>query len=242
MRIKKSVIFYGWKNYENLTYEVKRHDLPIVHRLECIWNNPKLGQIASFQSGLEEMANATFCTYQGSDICDHDKGSGVFVKIQGKYYLRGIVSVAMNKPCGEEKEYFFVDIIANRYDIEERVEFYHKEIETNGDDISSMVNIDYSTSSFKSFTGTSILLSCGQIIISYFKIEEKPYAWYKDKVEISFDNFERGTIIKSTGGLYIKNLTLDDNGYYICVFKHGTHASLLFELQVENFYNESSKS
>jgi secreted trypsin-like serine protease len=83
-------------------------EIPIFDYHNCTRNieNP------SFRSF---MASRTFCggPGDGRGVCEGDSGSGVYVKYNGQYYLRGSVSTSMPgtvRQCNVNTQALFMDV------------------------------------------------------------------------------------------------------------------------------------
>ncbi|XP_070504795.1 uncharacterized protein [Chironomus tepperi] len=85
---------YGLNQNRNLENVLKKVKMPIeLSNEKCFFSNPVLLLLSSLR---------TFCAgyRNGSSVCEGDSGNGLFVKDQGVYYLRGIVSSSIADPEG----------------------------------------------------------------------------------------------------------------------------------------------
>ena len=73
------------KGHENTP---RMADTPIHHNDDCTLNNYRLKQFSSHRTFCGGHAN-------GTSVCAGDAGSGLFVKKDDKFYLRGIASAAL---------------------------------------------------------------------------------------------------------------------------------------------------
>lgn len=115
---------YGWgvsDDFDSSEPIAKVVDLEISSISECVFGEKgdrRLSHIAWTDS---------FCAGQkGKGICKGDSGSGLFVKIEDRYYLRGIVSSAIIVKCSETDKALFSDVqkyenfIMNSIDVSEK--------------------------------------------------------------------------------------------------------------------------
>lgn len=91
------------KKYEAFPRKLKVH---ILSNEDCFLKDPRQAKISSKQ---------TFCagTEIGAGVCKGDSGSGLFVSIQNKMYLAGIVSASLagNNHCDLSEYAIFTNII-----------------------------------------------------------------------------------------------------------------------------------
>lgn len=80
----------GWGRTEtgDIATKAKVLEVPIVSESECLRADPSFAHITS---------NRTFCAggRNGAGPCDGDSGGGLVLKRNNKWYLRGIISVAL---------------------------------------------------------------------------------------------------------------------------------------------------
>lgn len=95
----------GWGVFDdsNIPSNLPRKvELPIVSNLECFKKDEALVRII-----WEE----AFCAgREGSGVCKGDSGSGLYVEIFGRFYLRGIVSSSVARPCTQTNYAIYSDI------------------------------------------------------------------------------------------------------------------------------------
>lgn len=65
--------------------EIKKMKLTIQYNDACLEETPRAAKLSS---------NRTFCaiSWNGSVVCNGDSGAGLYIKIDGVYYLKGILS------------------------------------------------------------------------------------------------------------------------------------------------------
>lgn len=95
----------GWGNYNSAerTSEIPRKiELPILNNQECFKREEVLAKLKWTES---------FCA-GGDDIgvCKGDSGSGFYIKDNGRFFLRGIVSSSVNRECGSTKVALYTDV------------------------------------------------------------------------------------------------------------------------------------
>lgn len=97
----------GWGQFDNTwttsNLPRKTNDLPIIKFMDCVRKETNLGGLAwteSFCAGKERRG-----------VCEGDSGSGYYVQLNGRYYLRGIVSSAIRKDCSESFIALFSDVL-----------------------------------------------------------------------------------------------------------------------------------
>ncbi|KAJ8711200.1 hypothetical protein PYW07_008442 [Mythimna separata] len=88
---KGSVV--GWRYDENATLDEELHlvELPVVSQETCLRSYPQF--FAKFTS------NYTYCAgnRNGSSVCNGDSGGGMVFRMDGIWYLRGLVSLSLAK-------------------------------------------------------------------------------------------------------------------------------------------------
>lgn len=83
-------------------------NVPIISNEKCYQEEPKLAQIGW---------NESFCAgKEGIGVCTGDSGSGLYVEVEGRYYLKGIVSAAVNGG-GCEGSHFAIYTDVTKYDL-----------------------------------------------------------------------------------------------------------------------------
>lgn len=98
----------GWGLYgaTKASDVLRKIEIPIVKKSECLNKFPNLASIVweeSFCSG-SELAR----------VCQGDSGSGYYVEVDGKYYLRGVVSSGLESgddSCRTKSVSLFSDVI-----------------------------------------------------------------------------------------------------------------------------------
>lgn len=94
-------------------------EIPIISNEKCYREESKLASI-----GWDE----SFCAgKEGIGVCSGDSGSGIYVEINGKYYIKGVVSAAINGGgCGGSKFAIFTDLTKYDLSIEGRLRNLNK--------------------------------------------------------------------------------------------------------------------
>lgn len=83
----------------------RKTELPILNYLDCLRKNP--GLLSIFSDDL-------FCAGKdGSGVCKGDSGSGLYVEVDGKFYVRGIVSSSINVLCSRTAAALYSDVLKN---------------------------------------------------------------------------------------------------------------------------------
>jgi len=103
------VVSYGHNETMSYNPEVSstKFEMPIQDEFTCIDNNEVFADISS---------NRTFCagTGDGEGVCSEDYGSGLYVKSNGRFYLRGILSAVISddrkKKCSDDSYSLFTDV------------------------------------------------------------------------------------------------------------------------------------
>lgn len=103
-------------NYENLAIEAQIVNLTIVDLVRCFIIESELATIHWEES---------FCAESNmSGVCRGDSGSGLYVEINGKYFLKGIVSSSIVRDCSQKaialysdvtKYFQFIKVLRNSY-------------------------------------------------------------------------------------------------------------------------------
>ena len=108
---------YGHNNTMKLNPEFtpRKLEIQIQEFFECVMNNEAFAHISS---------NRTFCALpkDGTEVCVEDYGSGLYVKHEGSYYLRGILSTVMSddkSKCKIGSDSLYTDVTAYTKWIEE---------------------------------------------------------------------------------------------------------------------------
>lgn len=107
-------VLYGWGNNETEVLQSTpfKVELPINDKYNCTFENPYISDLVWDKS---------FCAGKnGAGACSGDSGSGIYVEMYGKYFLRGIVSSSEARRCGTTSEAIFSDAIEYRDFIEVR--------------------------------------------------------------------------------------------------------------------------
>lgn len=103
------VVSYGHNETMSFNPEVSptKFEMPIQDELTCIFSNDAFAYISS---------NRTLCagTGKGEGVCSADYGSGLYVKSNGRIYLRGILSAVISndskKKCSGDSYSLFTDV------------------------------------------------------------------------------------------------------------------------------------
>lgn len=112
-------IVTGWGKSEDpskLTENLpKLITAPMQTNEECFLETVALAELSSMQ---------TFCAglKNGSGVCQGDSGSGMFIKVNGVYYLMGIVSSSLmtDKGCDVSKNAIYTNVLKFRSWIEKK--------------------------------------------------------------------------------------------------------------------------
>lgn len=96
----------GWgksEDYGNSVDIARIVNLEIQELVECFIENPLLAKIAWTKA---------FCAKsEDKGVCEGDSGSGLYVKIGDKFFLKGLVSSSIQKECSEKSTALYTDII-----------------------------------------------------------------------------------------------------------------------------------
>lgn len=100
----------GWGKSEdpskNHEMQPKLINVPIQTNSECIYGERSLFDLTS---------SRTFCAglKNGSGTCFGDSGGGLFIKVDGVYYLKGIVSSSLvkNENCDISRSTVYTDVL-----------------------------------------------------------------------------------------------------------------------------------
>lgn len=87
--VKKGIVVgYGRNESQDLQKIPRKIEIPMQTQEQCFLSNPELAELSS---------KRTFCagSADGSGVCVGDSGGGMFIKVNGVYYLRGIVSSSL---------------------------------------------------------------------------------------------------------------------------------------------------
>ncbi|GBP45819.1 Serine protease gd [Eumeta japonica] len=86
---KGSVVGWGYNEIDQLNEELSLVEMPVVDELTCIRSKRKFFAIFTSES--------TYCAgdRSGSSVCNGDSGGGMVFKMQGSWYLRGLVSLSV---------------------------------------------------------------------------------------------------------------------------------------------------
>jgi secreted trypsin-like serine protease len=109
----------GWGHYdqkETPSNIANKIDINIIDDRECFQKETILTHISwseSFCGGNEE-----------GGVCQGDSGSGYYVKKDGKFYLRGIVSSSVVRDCGDSHEAIYTDVFSYLRFLKDVSEFY----------------------------------------------------------------------------------------------------------------------
>lgn len=95
----------GWGVFNDLSAHSKlprKVELPIVSDRECFRKDNLLARV---------IWDEAFCAgREGAGVCKGDSGSGFYVESAGKFYLRGIVSSSIVRPCSQTHLAIYSDI------------------------------------------------------------------------------------------------------------------------------------
>ncbi|GBP45818.1 Serine protease gd [Eumeta japonica] len=104
-----SVVGWGFNENDVLNEELNLIEMPVVDEVTCILSKRKF--FAVFTSEF------TFCAGErnGASVCNGDSGGGMMFKMQGSWYLRGLVSLSVpreDKPnvCDPRHYVVFTDV------------------------------------------------------------------------------------------------------------------------------------
>lgn len=97
----------GWgiiDDHDTMSNLPRKVELPILSDGDCFRNDPRLALISWPES---------FCAGKvGSGVCRGDSGSGLYVKENGQYFLKGIVSSSVASLCSETYLVLYTEISA----------------------------------------------------------------------------------------------------------------------------------
>lgn len=83
----------------------RKAEIPILSDRECLRKNQALSPIFS---------DDLFCAGKtNSGVCKGDSGSGFYVQMDGKFYLRGIVSSSTVTSCSQSNLALYSDVLKN---------------------------------------------------------------------------------------------------------------------------------
>lgn len=105
---KGKVAGWGTNGDHGASVDVARiADLDIIEKSLCFQKDSNLARISW---------NDAFCAGSESQgVCQGDSGSGLYVEIDNKFYLKGIVSSSIVRKCSEKSYALFSDV-AKYYD------------------------------------------------------------------------------------------------------------------------------
>lgn len=91
-------VVMGWGLSKDLTKDknvAKLMKVAIQDNDDCFEETPQLAALSS---------RRTFCAgpRNGSEICSYNTGAGLFIKIDGVYFLKGLVSMSLVRVSGNE--------------------------------------------------------------------------------------------------------------------------------------------
>lgn len=96
----------GWGYYDdskNPSNLPRKIDLDIISNKECFKRDRSLKLVS---------ADGMFCAgKEGVAVCSGDSGSGLYVNINGKFYLRGLVSAAKQTECSRGYLALYTDVM-----------------------------------------------------------------------------------------------------------------------------------
>lgn len=111
---------WGYNEYGVISEELSYAHMPIVSFQTCILSNPE------FFSRVT--SNTTFCAgfdNGGTNVCNGDSGGGLVLKENGRWYLRGIVSVSIALQnhflCDPDHYAVFTDVAKHKQWIEDNM-------------------------------------------------------------------------------------------------------------------------
>lgn len=99
-------VIYGWGKNESEVLQTKpfKVEVPINDVYNCTVENPYIAHL---------VWNESICAGKISKgVCKGDSGSGLYVNISNRFYLRGIVSSSTVESCGKTSEAIFADAVA----------------------------------------------------------------------------------------------------------------------------------
>lgn len=96
----------SWGVYDDVgtvSFIPRKIEMPIVNKLKCLKEEKGL---------IDTIWDEAFCAgKRGAGVCQGDSGAGFYVSKNGKFYLRGIVSSSVRKPCSESNLALYSDVI-----------------------------------------------------------------------------------------------------------------------------------
>lgn len=98
----------GWKIHNDIKKTPVEIDLPlrmnysIIDSEKCLKENPQLSRVIHVNNVCAEKQNI--------HVCNADVGSGLLMKMSGKYYVRGILTSIASRKCKQTKVTIFSDI------------------------------------------------------------------------------------------------------------------------------------
>lgn len=96
----------GWGQYDDSEQQSnlpRKIDLDVIPNKQCF----KLESRLKLASG-----DGMFCAgKKGVAVCSGDSGSGLYVNIKGKFYLRGLVSSSVRTRCSEGYVALYTDVL-----------------------------------------------------------------------------------------------------------------------------------
>jgi secreted trypsin-like serine protease len=100
------IVGYGYTDsLGTLPTTPKKLKTSIVSNENCFFKSPSLAALSSTR---------TFCagSADGRGTCNGDSGGGFYIKYQGKFYLRGIISASLikNKSCDVSTYAIYTDV------------------------------------------------------------------------------------------------------------------------------------
>uniref|UniRef100_U5EDK9 Putative trypsin n=1 Tax=Corethrella appendiculata TaxID=1370023 RepID=U5EDK9_9DIPT len=107
-----SVIGWGFDGNSEISATLKETKMPIVNTFTCIHSVPGVfGKLVNENNYCAGFRN-------GTGVCNGDSGSGMFFKVSGRWYLRGIVSQAIidgnTLKCDLNEYVIFTDVTKYR--------------------------------------------------------------------------------------------------------------------------------
>lgn len=101
--VSGTVVGWGAHDNTNIPSDYPRKiEIPILDPRDCIRKNRELATI---------FGRSMFCAGKdGSGVCEGDSGSGFYVKNNGKFHLRGIVSSSTRKECEDTNYALYSDV------------------------------------------------------------------------------------------------------------------------------------
>lgn len=89
-------------DFNNIANKAQIVDLKIIDTAQCLFEEENLVRIFWLESFCAKSNN--------SGVCLGDSGSGLYVEIEGKYFLKGIVSSSLIQDCSRKTTALYSDV------------------------------------------------------------------------------------------------------------------------------------